>query len=140
MDNIIIYADGACRGNQFKENLGAYGILIMYKNYKKELYKAFKNVTNNQMEILAVIEALRALKRYDIPVNVYSDSQYVINTLLLGWRRNANIDLWSQLDTEINKFNKIQFFKVKGHADNELNNRCDALARKQIEDNSNIVK
>lgn len=128
MDKIIIYADGACRGNQFKENIGAYGIIIVYKNHKKELYKAFKNVTNNQMEILAVIEALRALKRYDIPVSIYSDSQYVINTLLLGWRKNANIDLWNQLDAEINKVDKIEFFKVKGHADSVYNNRADELA------------
>ena len=76
----------------------------------------------------ALILVLRALKRYDIPVNVYSDSQYVINTLLLGWRRNANTNLWDQLDIEIKKFDKIQFFKVKGHSDSVYNNRADKLA------------
>lgn len=128
MNRIIIYADGACRGNQFKENIGAYGIVLMYDNYKKELSKAFKNVTNNQMEIVAVIEALRALKRYDIPVDIYSDSQYVVCTLTKGWRRNANIDLWKQLDAEIKKFKEVKLFKVEGHSDSVYNNRADELA------------
>lgn len=133
MKTIKIYADGACRGNQFAENIGGYGVVLLYGEYKKELKDAFKNVTNNQMELLSVIEGLKALKQYDIPVEVYSDSQYVVNTVNLNWKKNANQDLWEELYNYIGKVKNIKFIKVKGHSDNIYNNRADQLANEAMD-------
>lgn len=133
MEKIKIYADGACRGNQFEENKGGYGVVLLYKEHKKELKDAFKNVTNNQMEILSVIEGLKALKQYDIPVEIYSDSQYVVNTVNLNWKKNANQDLWEELYNYIGKVKDIKFIKVKGHSDNIYNNRADQLANEAMD-------
>lgn len=134
MKTIKIYADGACRGNQFAENIGGYGVVLLYGEYRKELKDAFKNVTNNQMEILSVIEGLKALKQYDIPVEVYSDSQYVVNTVNLNWKKNANQDLWEELYNILRKIKDIKFIKVKGHSDDSLNNRADELANEAMDD------
>lgn len=134
MGVIKIYADGACRGNQFKENIGGYGIIMIYGNYKKEFKNAFKNVTNNQMELLSVITALKMLKQYDIPIEVYSDSQYVVNTINLNWKKNANKDLWEELYNILGKIKDIKFIKVKGHSDDPLNNRADELANEAMDD------
>ena len=125
---IKIYADGACRGNQNTTNIGGYGVVLIYKDSIKELNNAFQDTTNNKMEILSVIEGLKSLKRFDIPVEVYSDSQYVVNTINNGWRKNANLDLWDELDRLIEKFDNVKFIKVKGHSDNNYNNRADKLA------------
>lgn len=133
MEKIKIYADGACRGNQFAENIGGYGVVLLYGEHRKELKDAFKNVTNNQMEILSVIEGLKALKQYDIPVEIYSDSQYVVNTVNLNWKKNANQDLWEQLYNYIGKVKDIKFIKVKGHSDNIYNNRADQLANEAMD-------
>lgn len=128
MDVIKIYADGACRGNQNTTNIGGYGVVLIYKDSIKELNNAFQDTTNNRMEILSVIEGLKSLKRFDIPVEIYSDSQYVVNTINNGWRKNANLDLWDELDRLIEKFDSVKFIKVKGHSDNNYNNRADKLA------------
>ena len=133
MEKIKIYADGACRGNQFAENIGGYGVVLLYGEHKKELKDAFKNVTNNQMEILSVIEGLKTLKQYDIPVEIYSDSQYVVNTINLNWKKNANQDLWKELYNYIGKVKDIKFIKVKGHSDNAYNNRADELANEAMD-------
>lgn len=134
MNNTIkIYADGACRGNQFAENIGGYGVVLLYGEHKKELKDAFKNVTNNQMEILSVIEGLKALKQYDIPVEIYSDSQYVVNTVNLNWNKKANQNLWEELYNYIGKVKDIKFIKVKGHSDNIYNNRADQLANEAMD-------
>jgi len=133
MEKIKIYADGACRGNQFAENIGGYGIVLQYQDQYKELKNAFRNTTNNKMEILSVIEGLKALKVYDIPIEVYSDSQYVVSTINLNWNKKANLDLWEELYTYINKFKDIRFIKVKGHSDNEFNNRADKLANEAMD-------
>ena len=128
MDVIKIYADGACRGNQNTTNIGGYGVVLIYKDSIKELNNAFQDTTNNKMEILSVIEGLKSLKRFDIPVEIYSDSQYVVNTINNGWRKNANLDLCDELDRLIEKFKDIKFIKVKGHSGNPGNNRADKLA------------
>ena len=125
---IKIYADGACRGNQNAENIGGYGVVLLYKGHQRTLRAAFKNTTNNKMEILSVVEGLKALKRFDLPVEIYSDSQYVVNTMNMGWNRNANYDLWKQLDEQLEKFKCVEFIKVKGHSDNVYNNLADKLA------------
>ena len=128
MDVIKIYADGACRGNQNTTNIGGYGVVLIYKDSIKELSNAFQDTTNNRMEILSVIEGLNSLKRFDIPVEIYSDSQYVVNTINNGWGKNANLDLWYELYRLIEKFDSVKFIKVKGHSDNNYNNRADKLA------------
>ncbi len=127
MEKIIIYADGACRGNQFNENIGAYGIVLIYNNYIKTLNGFHKNTTNNKMELTAVIESLKALKRFDIPVEIYTDSQYVVSTINEGWNKKANIELWEQLDNLISKFKNINFYKVKGHNGDKYNEMADKL-------------
>ena len=112
--------------------------------YKKEISGVMANTTNNIMELSAVIEALKLLK-YPCNVSLYSDSAYVVNAFAQNWIRNwernnwktsdkkevKNKELWQQL-LELTRIHKVTFIKVKGHADNEFNNRCDELARKAI--------
>lgn len=139
--NVIIYTDGACSGNP---GPGGYGIVLMYEGNIKEISGGKKDTTNNQMEMMAVIKALEALKT---PCNVklYSDSTYVVDSVSKGWvyswkknnwiksnkEKAKNIDLWEEL-LELLKIHKVEFIKVKGHSDNEYNNRCDKLAREAI--------
>lgn len=131
---IIIYTDGASRGNP---GPGGYGVLLMYNGHVKELSEGFKKTTNNRMELMAVIEGIKALKTNNLPVSVYSDSQYVVNAISKGWLNNwiktnfkggkKNKDLWMQYYNLSKKFN-IRIHWVRGHADNPYNNRCDILA------------
>ena len=134
VDKIIIYADGACRGNQFTENIGAYGIVLLYKGQMKTLKQAFKNTTNNKMEIIAIIEALKAVKNYDLYTEVYTDSQYVVCTLNDGWKRNKNIELWNELDELISRFKCIKFIKVKGHDGDTYNELADSLCNQAMDE------
>ena len=141
MEEVTIYTDGACSGNP---GPGGWGAILMYKDNKREISGGKKDTTNNVMELTAVIEALKLLK-YPCKVNVYSDSAYVVNAFLQhwinGWQRNnwktsdkkdvKNKELWQEL-IELTKVHDVTFFKVKGHADNEYNNRCDELARNAI--------
>lgn len=141
MEKVIIYTDGACSGNP---GPGGWGAILMYKGVKKEISGGMKATTNNIMEMTAVIEALKCLKK-ESDVEVYSDSAYVVNTFLQGWIYNwikkgwktadgksvKNKELWQELYT-LTKKHKVEFIKVKGHADNEFNNRCDEMARNAI--------
>ena len=141
MEEVTIYTDGACSGNP---GPGGWGAILMYKNSKKEISGAKKNTTNNVMELTAVIEALKLLK-FPCKVNVYSDSAYVVNAFLqkwiLGWQKNnwktsdkkdvKNKELWQEL-IQLTHTHDVTFIKVKGHADNEFNNRCDELDRNAI--------
>lgn len=141
MEEVVIYTDGACSGNP---GPGGWGSILMYKGTKKEISGGKKNTTNNVMELTAVIEALNLLK-YPCKVNLYSDSAYVVNAFLqkwiINWQKNnwknsnkedvKNKELWQQL-LELTQIHEVKFIKVKGHADNEYNNRCDELARKAI--------
>jgi ribonuclease HI len=138
---VTIYTDGACSGNP---GPGGWGAVLMYGGRRKELSGGEKLTTNNRMELVAVIEALRALKQ-PCAVTVYSDSAYVVNGFnsgwVDGWMRNGwvnskgqpveNQDLWKTLLGEM-KRHRVQYVKVKGHSDNEWNNRCDQLAREAI--------
>lgn len=142
MDEVTIYTDGACSGNP---GPGGWGTILIYKNIKKEISGGAKDTTNNIMEITAVLEGLKLLKHPCI-VNVYSDSAYVVNCFNQGWIYNwikkgwktasnepvKNKELWQDL-YELTKIHKVTFNKVKGHSDNELNNRCDELARNAID-------
>ena len=123
---------------------GGWGTILMYKDVKKELSGGIKNTTNNIMEITAVIEGLKQLK-FECEVEIYSDSAYVVNAFNNGWIYNwiknnwktaskepvKNKELWQELYSLTQK-HKVKFIKVKGHSDNEFNNRCDELAREAI--------
>lgn len=138
---VTIYTDGACSGNP---GVGGWGAVLLYGDYKKEISGAEEKTTNNRMEMTAVIEALKLLK-YPCNVELYSDSAYTVNAFtqrwLDGWRKNdwkksdnkpvLNDDLWKVL-YELTRTHSVVFHKVKGHADNELNNRCDFLATSAI--------
>ncbi len=138
MKKVDLYTDGACSGNP---GAGGYGAILIYRGIEREISGGEAVTTNNRMEMRAVIEGLACLKeRCD--VTVYSDSAYTVNAFnegwLAGWRKNGwkkadgkpvlNADLWQALDAAVTAHN-VRFVKVKGHADNEYNNRCDALAR-----------
>jgi ribonuclease HI len=134
MDKIVIYTDGSSRGNPGQ---GGYGAILMWGEKVKELSGAFKKTTNNRMELLAVIEALLALKSKELPIHIYTDSKYVVDSVEKKWLDNwiktdfkggkKNKDLWTAYHTLSKPF-KIKFHWVKGHADNPYNNRCDQLA------------
>ena len=141
MKTVTIYTDGACSGNP---GVGGWGAVLFYGDYKKEISGAEENTTNNRMEMYAVIQALRMLK-YPCQVELYSDSAYTVNAFSQGWLKNwaqngwkkadnkevQNLDLWQEL-VELTALHAVTFHKVKGHADNEYNNRCDLLATSAI--------
>lgn len=141
MEEVTIYTDGACSGNP---GPGGWGAMLMYKGNKKEISGGKENTTNNVMELTAVIEGLKLLK-FSCKVKLYSDSAYVVNAFvqkwIYGWIKNGwknsskepvkNKELWQEL-YELTKTHEVEFIKVKGHADNEYNNRCDELARNAI--------
>ena len=141
MDKVTIYTDGACSGNP---GPGGWGAILMLNENKKEISGGKKDTTNNVMELTAVIEALKLLKR-PCNVDLYSDSAYVVNAFLqnwiLGWIKNGwknsnkedvkNKELWQEL-ISLTKVHDVTFHKVKGQADNEYNNHCDELARNAI--------
>ena len=141
MEEVTIYTDGACSGNP---GPGGWGTILMYNENKKEISGGKDNTTNNVMELTAVIEGLKLLK-FPCKVKLYSDSAYVVNAFnqkwIYGWLKNGwknaskepvkNNELWQEL-YELTKIHEVEFIKVKGHADNEYNNRCDELARNAI--------
>ncbi len=142
MKKVTIYTDGACSGNP---GPGGWGAILMCDGVQKEISGANQSTTNNIMEITAVLEALKLLK-YECEVTIYSDSAYVVNAFKQGWLENwvknnwrtaskdpvKNQELWEELYNLTQK-HKVEFVKVKGHSDNEFNNRCDELARSEIE-------
>ena len=137
MKNVDIYTDGACSGNP---GAGGYCAILLFNGIEKIISGGEDETTNNRMELVAVIEGLSALKE-PCKVNLYSDSQYVINAVNENWLRNwkdsdwrntskkqvKNIDLWQKLIPLIER-HEVTFIKVKGHSDNEYNNRCDKIA------------
>jgi len=136
MKKVQIYTDGACSGNP---GPGGWGAVLIYGNNKKELCGGEKSTTNNRMELISVIIALEALHE-QCEVMLYTDSQYVANAINLGWLESwqkkgwkrkggevKNLDLWVKLVPLLEK-HKVTFEWVKGHSDNEYNNRCDKLA------------
>ncbi len=141
MKNVTIYTDGACSGNP---GIGGWAAILIYNGYEKEIAGYNKDTTNNRMEMFAIIQGLSALKEPCI-VDIYSDSAYVCNAFSEGWidqwQKNnwktsgksavKNEDLWKSLLIQLSKHEYI-FHKVKGHADNEYNNRCDRLATGEI--------
>ena len=137
MRQVEIYTDGACSGNP---GPGGYGVILKYGENIKELSGACEDTTNNRMELLAVIKGLEALKR-PCQVTLYSDSKYIVDAINKGWARGwqargwirsnkkpaKNSDLWKKI-LDLSSEHKVEWVWVKGHADNEFNNRCDRLA------------
>ena len=143
MEKVIIYTDGACSGNP---GPGGWAAVLIYNENKKEISGGKKDTTNNIMELTAVVEALKLLK-YPCEVELHSDSAYIVNCFTQGWiykwvKNNwktaskepvKNKEIWEEL-YNLTKIHKVNFIKVKGHSDNELNNRCDELARNAIKE------
>ncbi len=137
MKTVTIYTDGACSGNP---GPGGWGAILRYQGNEKELSGGEAHTTNNRMELLGVISALQALKEPCV-VELYSDSKYVIDALEKGWAQGwkrrgwikadkkpaLNSDLWELL-LELVSRHEVHYHWVKGHAENEYNNRCDRLA------------
>lgn len=135
---VSIYTDGGAR---FNPGPGGYGVVQIYNGETKELSGGYQHTTNNRMELMACIVALRALEYRDKPVTLYSDSQYVVNSINKGWAKGwrkrgwtkadkqpaINPDLWAELLELIDGLD-ITFKWVKGHAGHPQNERCDELA------------
>jgi len=137
LKHLVIYTDGACLGNP---GPGGYGVVLLHGKDRKEFSRGFRLTTNNRMEMLACIVGLQALKD-PCAVTLYSDSQYVINSMTKGWakrwkknkwKRNGedvpNADLWDKMLGLCDK-HKVKFNWVRGHSGNKENERCDQLAR-----------
>lgn len=130
---IVIYTDGAARGNP---GPGGYGVVMIYGKHRRELSEGFQMTTNNRMELLAVIRGLQSLKRNDLRVKVYTDSRYVSDAVNKGWvfnweakrfKNKKNPDLWIEF-LEVYRRLSVSFIWVKGHANIPENERCDRLA------------
>lgn len=140
LTKVTIYTDGACSGNP---GPGGWGAILSASGVSREISGGEAHTTNNRMELMAVIKSLELLTR-PCDVDLYSDSAYVVNAFnqhwIEGWQKRgwvnsakdpvANKDLWEQL-IKLTSVHKVEFIKVKGHADNEFNNRCDELAVEQ---------
>ena len=124
---IHIYTDGSCLGNP---GPGGWAAIIEEGGGKKRLSGREDDTTNNRMEILAVIKGLQATPSHS-EVTIFSDSQYVVNTMTKGWKRKANLDLWAALDSAV-KERRVTWKWVRGHAGNPGNEEADALANQQI--------
>ena len=137
MKEVTIYTDGACSGNP---GPGGWGAVLCYKGTEKELSGGEAMTTNNRMELTAAVSALKALKE-PCRVYLYSDSKYLVDSLMKGWviawekrgwvkadkKPALNTDLWQEL-LRLDKVHEITYHWVKGHADDDYNNRCDELA------------
>ena len=141
MKTVNIWTDGACSGNPGK---GGWCAILLYGDNRKILSGNMKQTTNNRMELQAVVSGLQALNE-PCSVKLHSDSAYIVNAfeqdwisnwISNGWRTSkkqevANRDLWNEL-LRLTKYHKVEFIKVKGHSNNELNNLCDKNARAEI--------
>jgi ribonuclease HI len=131
---LIIYTDGSSRGNP---GPGGFGAILLWGDKRKEISAGYRKTTNNRMELLGVITALESLTKKNIPLTIYTDSQYIVKAVQEKWldkwmRTNfaggkKNKDLWTRF-YNLAKDYQITFKWVKGHADNPFNNRCDVLA------------
>ncbi len=139
--SIEIYTDGACLGNPGR---GGWGAILLYKEHRKEISGGEKLSTNNRMEMRAVIESLKTLKKLS-EVTIYTDSKYVMDGItkwIFNWKKNGwkgsdkkpvkNVDLWQELDAEVAK-HQIKWVWVRGHSGNKFNEIADVLARTAAE-------
>ncbi|HET8860167.1 ribonuclease HI [Marivirga sp.] len=141
---ITIYTDGSALGNP---GPGGYGIVLRFGDKVKEISGGFRNTTNNRMELLAIVEALKSLKTKKYPIHIYSDSKYVIDSITKGWlsgwvkkgfKGKKNVDLWKQY-LQVSKGYDLNFHWVKGHAGNPDNERCDRLAVAKAENGPHLI-
>lgn len=136
MKSVSIYTDGACSGNP---GPGGWGAILRYGEIEKEISGGEAMTTNNRMELLGVISALHALKE-PCSIDLYTDSRYIVDAINKGWLKSwkakgwkrkdgelKNPDLWQEIDRLFAVYT-VTMHWVKGHAENEFNNRCDALA------------
>ena len=144
MGEIVIYTDGAARGNP---GPGGYGVVMIYGKHRKELSEGFELTTNNRMELLAVIRGLQALKRNDVHVKIFTDSKYVSDSVNKRWvfswetkgfKKKKNPDLWREFLEVYRRFS-VSFIWVKGHANIPENERCDQLAVEASHGNKLLV-
>jgi ribonuclease HI len=140
---ITIYTDGSCRGNP---GVAGWAARLEYNGNIKEIYGSYRFSTNQRAELRSVIESIKCLKRKGLDLQIYSDSSYVVNSISKGWLENwiktgfkgkANVDLWQEY-LQVSKDFNITMIWVKGHADNEGNNRCDQLATSQSADSNKV--
>jgi ribonuclease HI len=140
---IIIYTDGSSLGNP---GPGGYGVVLQFGPHRKELSKGYRNTTNNRMELLAIIVALKALKNKDHEIVIHSDSKYVIDAITLGWvqkwkmngfKKKKNPDLWTEY-LKISPGYKVEYKWVKAHVGIKENERCDQLAKAAAENPTEI--
>ena len=133
MSVIRIYTDGAAKGNP---GPGGFGVVMKFNDQLKEFSQGFRMTTNNRMELLAVIHALEQLKSSKYPVELYSDSKYVVDSVAKGWvfgwktkgfKGKKNVDLWMRY-LELHAKYQITFYWIKGHNGHPENERCDQLA------------
>ena len=135
-EKVTIYTDGACSGNP---GPGGWAAVLISGQHKKEISGGERQTTNNRMELIGVISALELLKR-PCQVELFTDSQYIVNAINKGWLRGwkargwrrregelKNVELWQRLDGLL-QIHEVRFNWVRGHAETELNNRCDELA------------
>lgn len=144
-NTVTIYTDGSSRGNP---GPGGYGVILMSGSHKKELSQGYKLTTNNRMELMAVIAGLKALKKNELNVTIYSDSQYIVKAIEEGWLKNwiktnfkggkKNKDLWMEYH-HLSLDHTIKFKWVKGHAENPYNNRCDELATEAADGHHHLL-
>ncbi|MFC1599553.1 ribonuclease H [Patescibacteria group bacterium] len=126
---IIVYTDGSSRGNP---GPGGYGAIILHDGKEVVLRGGEQETTNNRMEMKAILEALKWIAENPDDAEIYSDSSLVINSITKGWKRKKNIDIWEEIDAALSAIKtKIKWNWVKGHADNEINNRVDEIAVKE---------
>ena len=129
MKTVNIYTDGACSGNQNESNIGGWGAVLEYQENIKELFGGTKDTTNNIMELTGVIEGLKCLNSKSLSINIFSDSAYIVNCIndkwYAKWRVNGwisskkepveNKELWEELIDLVESFDRVNFYKVKGH-------------------------
>ncbi|MGE8504327.1 ribonuclease HI [Pseudomonas berkeleyensis] len=141
-DDVVIYTDGACKGNP---GPGGWGALLVYKGVEKELWGGDPNTTNNRMELMAAIAGLIALTR-PCTVKLVTDSQYVMKGIqewLPNWKKRGwktaskepvkNADLWQKLDEEVNR-HQVSWQWVRGHTGHPGNERADQLANRGVDE------
>jgi ribonuclease HI len=124
-DALVMFTDGASSGNPGPSGIG---VLLQYRQHEKEISRFIGKATNNIAELKAILAGLRAVKDKDLPVRVYTDSNYAYGLLVLGWKARANLALVEKIRKEMGRFGDLEIRKIKGHAGHEGNERADRLA------------